>query len=432
MTNENDLMTACDLREQNEAHPTISQWRDDDTVNVVVTFDESKEELWSYSQQEITHLKASVRNALGLEGDTHPTSEQIDGVFFGPNSELSNVLCKALGSDHADLQRFRSTLALQATFSISTLEMFERGSPFIPYAAMSGRKYVDACNLLSKGSMTSIAVGSRAKVPLWLQIERALNSTFRAIAIDDRSGNIQLALDDDKVYINSRTTDTQGLKPTTHVKDNRKGLVMLTCISSATDMPYGACWEKNGDSSQTCYKRILSTLFGNMVGENEVPYLSNVILCSDRGYWTAAHVFNYILRAHGDVHGTLKRAKCWPFTYDQHLGQRDRRTNVNTVGAPALFMKSTTYQNLRVTAGAFRSGTGNVSTFSSIHGWYQRDAQCLSEKLTKEYTVDVDDMLLPYAFQRLSYVNCKDTNYEEYADLLECIESVTPLTLTQG
>ncbi|MGH7974714.1 MAG: hypothetical protein ACREBR_04250 [bacterium] len=96
-------------------------------------------------------------------------------------------------------------------------------------------------------------------------------------------------------------------------------------------------------------------------------------------------------------------------------------------------MKSATYQNLRVTASAFRSGTGNVSTaFSSIHGWYQWDAQCLSEKLSKEYTVDVDDMLLPHAFQRMSYVDCKDTNYEEYADLLECIESVTPLTLTQG
>ncbi|MGH7974713.1 MAG: hypothetical protein ACREBR_04245, partial [bacterium] len=60
----------------------------------------------------------------------------------------------------------------------------------------------------------------------------------------------------------------------------------------------------------TCYKRILSTLFGNMVGENEVPDLSNVLLCSDRGYWTAALVFDNILRAHGNVHGTLKRAKC--------------------------------------------------------------------------------------------------------------------------
>jgi hypothetical protein len=61
----------------------------------------------------------------------------------------------------------------------------------------------------------------------------------------------------------------------------------------------------------------------------------------------------------------------WPFTYEQKLSASDKRTYIDSAGAPTLFLK--VYENnlnKRIYATAFRNGTGGVVT-ATVGNIYQ-------------------------------------------------------------
>ena len=60
--------------------------------------------------------------------------------------------------------------------------------------------------------------------------------------ITNRHGRISIALDDDKIWLSlsgKNSIDKAGLKYTTHVRDNRKGLIAHTAISCGAFLPLG-------------------------------------------------------------------------------------------------------------------------------------------------------------------------------------------------
>ena len=63
----------------------------------------------------------------------------------------------------------------------------------------------------------------------------------------------------------------------------------------------------------------MKKLFGGNYGDG-MPNLSNVTLASDRGYWSVALLFGFLLRAGANVIGTVKRSPWFPYTYDRKGG----------------------------------------------------------------------------------------------------------------
>ena len=85
------------------------------------------------------------------------------------------------------------------------------------------------------------------------------------------------------------------------------------CALAALAIPIRSGIEKERDTGDTVYKRLLIGLFGDRTGDGK-PDLQRKEFDSDRGYWTAALVA-WVLACGGDIGGTLKRMTLCPFTY---------------------------------------------------------------------------------------------------------------------
>jgi hypothetical protein len=209
---------------------------------------------------------------------------------------------------------------------------------------------------------------TRSLEPLWQKLEAVVNKLLRSISIEQRQGNISIALDDDKIWVNlahSAKDDLFNLKYTTHVKANRKGIIGHTAVSTALNLPLGIAFERTKDSSSSCFKRLLDYLFGR----DGTTDLRNVSVHSDRGYLIPSLVFDYLLSQGADVVGTVKRmAQCWPFTYAQVLKSSDKRHLINVKGAATLYLKYIKTKTKYLFASAFRNGSERVATaISTLH-----------------------------------------------------------------
>ena len=99
----------------------------------------------------------------------------------------------------------------------------------------------------------------------------------------------------------------------------------------------GIAAEKKDESATICLKRLVNGMFGVHTGDtHNIPNLQGVEFASDRGYMTTTLAFEYLLAGGADIIGTVKRALCWPFTYQQKEKEGDKRTFVDVKGAPSL------------------------------------------------------------------------------------------------
>jgi len=116
--------------------------------------------------------------------------------------------------------------------------------------------------------------------------------------------------DDDKVHYEiTDTTDTQGLGPQRHTKDNRTGFTVHCLLTSAMQQPIHAEWHQTEDSVQGCLTRTLKHL-----GGEGSDILTNLLLALDRGYWTAS-LIDKVLELGCSVLGTCKQSDWFPFTF---------------------------------------------------------------------------------------------------------------------
>jgi hypothetical protein len=264
------------------------------------------------------------------------------------------------------------------------------------------------------------------------ELQAEFNKISRALTISNRNGEIEIVVDDDKVFIEKNPKfETYGLKWTTHVKDNRKGYVCHCAATTCTLMPVCIKWEQTGESSHTCIETILRQIFKN--SGSGYPDLRNVTLFSDRGYWTPTLVY-WLLSCGAFIVRTLIRAYCWPMTYRQEKKDEDKRTFLVTKGPPTLYLKrlqNISTRNQRLTIGAFRSGTDNISlAVSSKHHENQWDYLLLDPNHLHLYQAND---LKQFAFYRVKIAMHDDATESHIERIVDNItDSVEAITITQG
>lgn len=277
-----------------------------------------------------------------------------------------------------------------------------------------------------------ISVGRRGDF-VYEELQAEYNRISRNLTIRNRERNIDIVVDDDKVFgQNDPKKDTYGLRYTRHVKDNRHGYNCHCAATTCTLFPIAIHWEKQGESSYICIEQILRSLFRNCV--SGYPDFRQVTLFSDRGYWTPSLVY-FLLACGAIVHGTLIRALCWPMTYCQEKKGNDKRTFLDTKGPPSLFLKrlqNNSTRNQRLTVGAFRSGTDNISLAMSSTN-HENEWDCILID-PRDYILYMSGELKSKAFSRV--------NIEKHDEGTEChinqimanllTQQVNPITITQG
>jgi hypothetical protein len=72
---------------------------------------------------------------------------------------------------------------------------------------------------------------------LWLDVQEAFNETCILLFIEGFNISVLVIIDDDKLHYNIGKADTQSLKTTQHVRDNRKGFVAHTACYTAYGLP---------------------------------------------------------------------------------------------------------------------------------------------------------------------------------------------------
>lgn len=339
--------------------------------------------------------------------------------------------------DKATYLEFFITMCTQAAYHLSSSQLFHPCSLLKNMVPMSEAKYNEIWKLMSEKKRISESemVTNRRERPIWETLENIVNGLFRSISVTGRVGRIAIALDDDKVWMNlknSSSDDLFNLKYCTHVQANRKGLVLHTATSTALMIPLGAVFEKKKDSTMSCFKRLLNFLYQSDGSTN----LRNASVHSDRGYMIPSLVFDYLLSSGAEVVGTVKRmAQCWPFTFNQTLKDSDKRTSIDTKGAPTLFLKWCKTGTKYVFASAFRNGTDRVATaISTMHTQHQWEGVVLNNCELQKYKENKLS-LSPHFFNRVENLNhCEERSSESEKEVLEQLleNKIDAYTLRQG
>jgi hypothetical protein len=194
-------------------------------------------------------------------------------------------------------------------------------------------------------------------------VQEALNETCRLLFIEGFNSSMHVIVDDDKMHYNiDAKADTQSIKITQHVRDNRKGFVAHTACYTACGLPIGIEWERaNDDSTAAATERVIRNQLSPASGQSGPPTLTNTVFAMDRGYCLPSLLFDFFIPSGADILGTVKRTPMFPFTYDQKLGQNDTRQLVNKSGFKALFLKKLTIKEKQIMAMAYRDGKGGVT-----------------------------------------------------------------------
>ena len=303
-----DIFTSVEDTQQESGSrtPKLSQWKEEkpQEASVIVTIAKARRRLWAKAKEEIRIMKKNITD-LPIIHD--PTRSEIHKVFlflFGPNGALCDTFCRELtGLEKKDYLRFLITYFTSCQNQMSL--------PLLHFSKVVNSEMlmeVDVYNLL--WARIGALSGTRRKQAFWMSLEETTNSNLKCLfmSADDSVGDTYLiGLDDDKVHFNYRhSTDMNGLKNAVHVKDNRRGFTLHTAALSATCVPLSVMFQREQESVQATYMRILKYLFGNERGE-AAPDLRGVTLASDRGYWKPGLVFDNVLECGGNIEGTVQR-----------------------------------------------------------------------------------------------------------------------------
>ena len=439
-----DDLWDCHLQgEEREIYlsPSTEKWEDylPTSGMAKITIDQSKLVQWDRAKEEIRHVRKRLK--IMILGEDHELDDleqvsipQIAGHFVGSNSRIGKTLRKELDLSKEDYLKFMATLCIQASYKVSVAQLYNKHSKLKESTAMEERDYkLIWKKMATKKRLESSRIdNSRRETCIWQILERDVNKDLREISIQDREGRIGIALDDDKIWMqqtNAKVNDLFGLKYSTHMRPNRKGLIVHTAVSTGCTVPLCIVFEKMKDSTITCFKRLLSSLCDSN-GETD---LSNVDVGSDRAYMLPNIVFECLIQLGADFVGTIKRsAHCWPFTFNQKLSDNDQRTLIDCKGAPTLFLKFVRVGAKRVWVSAFRNGTESVATaVSSLHRGHHWEGIALLPHELLKYRADNMSLLSSF-FQRVPDMFELETAEELVLLSFILEEVIDALTLRQG
>ena len=93
-----------------------------------------------------------------------------------------------------------------------------------------------------------------------------------------------------------KAEDNAGLNYTTHVRDNKKGIIAYTAVSTGVNIPIGVIAERKGKLSNIFFKRLMNFLFGSNTGDQyDIADMTAVDVASDQDYMTTKLAFDFLL-----------------------------------------------------------------------------------------------------------------------------------------
>ena len=426
-------------------------------VSEPVTFvlDLAIKNAWKLMKEEVIFLQQRVKFLICEQRKTNqnipPANAMVHEVTFddifelmvGKDSRFAEVFCREVQLSEPEYFKFMATISMQMAYRESPSSIYDSSSLLKDKTVMPFDDYISIWKKiasLKKVNQLNFIGSARREDCLWKILQTEINKMLRDISIATRTEEIGLALDDDKVWVESSGTnleDTFGLRKVTHVRDNRKGIVSHTAGSLTTNMLYGFIFEEKGKNAIQCFKDLFHALFPSQgTSPGSVPNLEGVENFSDRGYTHEDTSFNLLLLAGGDFNNTCKKVPPFPFIWEMKKDERDPRTKLDVSGSPALFLKQVMKHNRLVTCAAFRTGTKNISTIltTTIHG-HQWEGICLNPRHQILYEIDPIHGLDEFIFERLATTkNLGDRFQVEIDSILQdkLLFEINSLTLEQG
>lgn len=434
-----------DEEAKNAGMPTPEQWKDISSKENPCTVTMNKVDIyqWKILKDDLIHTKNKMRELFGLKEDEQNKERGIFEYVFG---SLSSIVAKffinEIGLSHVDYLKFLQCYMIQFAYFLSSEALFSKDS-LIQCPEISKKEYDQIWKTIAtKKRLSNVHFSTnRREDPLWMIFETEVNNFLRSLSFQGREGTLSLSVDDDKIHLeqkNERSADLFHLKYQKHVRANRNGITAHTCVSSASLIPMAIAFERKEDTTLECYERMMRSLtrIDGRYASIRSGSLKNVIVNHDRAYTAMAFVFKYLLPNGALPEGTTVRAmNQWPFTYDQRHSSSDKRTMVESSGAPTLHLKE--YKNnlnQRIFAIAFRTGTGKVVTcISSIHGKHSWEGKVLKPNDLEKYEADPKSLVKLF-FQRQDDIIPNKDEIELENDVLDELLDTTihPITLVQG
>ena len=427
-------------------------WNDrlisDPDEEIVFVLDEAKKAGWTSFKDEVNHIRSvSIPQLISLAPGMSVgeiSLKELVTAAFGKSSDFATIFSNKLGLDRGSFVKFMANLCLQMTYRETPSCLYGKFSLLHDKTVMDEQSYMaiwEKIATLKKVSLDNYVGSSRRGKCLWESLEASVNNFLRAVSIVGRTDEISVALDDDKIWVQSsgkNEDDHFGLRKVTHVKDNRKGIIAHTAVSSSTNMPLNFMFERKGDRAVDCFMTIFSKLFPSNHGgaAGSLPDLFGITNHSDRGYTLESTIFDFLVPAGADFTNTVKRIMPFPFIWGMKPTANETRTKLDERGAPALFVKEVRKHNRLVSCAAFRTGTQNISAVvtSTIRG-HQWEGICLNQKHRIIYENDPKHGLDAFLFKRLA--GCPsliELHQDEMKVMLDELreEKIDVLTMEQG
>jgi hypothetical protein len=431
--------------------PKVRDWKIDDSA-ITITVNKSRRTLWEQAKREVEIFRANLKH----QGQP----DNVETLFlklFGPMSRTAFFFMRQLNTNFRNYSRFLATFFLTAQLRCSINTLCEnpviKSSPLFK-KLMDEKEYKGIWRKLKEPLADE-------QQQLWMEYEDCFNADMKELFLPRtreaaRNFVYRLALDDDKLYYAFGIhTDTKGAKRKRHTQANVNGFTNHVCALAALAIPIRSGIERERDTGDTCYKRLLIGLFGDRTGDGK-PDLQRKEFDSDRGYWTAALVA-WVLACGGDIGGTLKRMPLCPFTYGKKqsaVDDPDKPENVQEKGFKDGLFKTVQKKtpdgvDIHLTSIAYRFN-GNIALMisSKYHGrqwefatkdaadakWYFDSSLSDAERFMRGFPLLVSDDTAVLPGEDDESVNEDATNLEgiEKADYLLLSRIVVPLTVAQG
>lgn len=401
--------------------------------------DQSIKEAWDSGIEEAAHIRSSLRNLLDVSANEKISIQNIFDALLGSNSDFYAVFHRELAMDRITFCKFIGTLCLQMSYRETPGSMFDDFSLINDKVLMGKEDYMNAwkemANLKRVDGNNFVGAARRPEC-LWEMLETVVNKLLRRIVIEGRGDDVTIALDDDKVWVDTsgrNDNDHFGIQKTTHVQDNKKGFNSHTAAQMPSIIPMGFIFERTGENSVQCFKKLYQTMFAATA--ESVPDLSGIENLSDRGY-TKEPTIDFIVLAGAKFLHTAMRIPIFPFIWGKKPGKNDKRQFLSEKGCPTLFIKEIIHKGDLISLLAFRTDTSNISAIVTnelnFHEW---EGVCLSNKQRllweEDNTHGLDDLHFPCLAR---FDSLAGLFQEKMNDMLKILreEEVDVLTLEQG
>ena len=321
----------CDQRTPENASflvPKPSDWKDYEDTTAQISFDKARSELWQQLQAEVQTFKQNfysnptIQEFLKGKPDTNENCQAaLYNLLLGANSKLGIAIREATQMDELSYLKFLHTFILSCQLNSTIINLHENSDIRMDFISTTEEYNKVWRQILKAGE---IQHNLTREDPLWVKVEGIFNNIAKLLFMsNDPNFHYVIALDDDKVHFEyEKFSNTNGLKRCRHVKANAKGFVLHVAGFGASQVPVQVAWMREGDTEETCYRRMVGNMYGIQCGPNNRPTINNSNFYSDLGYWNVSLLFNFFLLTGAGIGGTLKRADWLPYTYNEKETRR--------------------------------------------------------------------------------------------------------------